>query len=63
MCRCCNGDKDTQEPIESLYEIPCEPILTIIRPSLALSVITFPNGEETLYPIRFCPLCGENLDP
>ena len=61
-CEYCNGDHKTQEPLNAETETPgVSPILTLITECLALSVLEYPNAHETLYPIKFCPMCGRKL--
>ncbi len=67
MCKYCNGDLETQEPLKEIGVMDFNPILTIIAnkditTSPFLSVIKKDKpSREILFPINFCPMCGREL--
>jgi len=62
MCEFCNGNLDTQKPLEGRNEVPDTPILTVITYAKALSVIEVDaRARETLFHINYCPNCGRKL--
>ena len=67
MCKYCNGNTETQEPLKEIGVMDYNPVLTIIANQVIatlpyLSVIKNDTPiRELLYRINFCPMCGREL--
>ena len=67
MCKYCNENTETQEPLEEIGVMDFNPILTIVAnkdittlPYLSVEKKDKPS-REILFPINFCPMCGREL--
>jgi hypothetical protein len=57
MCEYCNGDHETQRPLDATPARFSGPVLTILKNGM-LSVI---GRQEDFFPIKYCPMCGKKL--
>ena len=62
-CKYCNGDIETQEPLDDISQPYVVQVATILADKRQLSIITGIGSRpvEVSYSINYCPKCGRKL--